>query len=61
MVTEIKTQLDVDTGEERRWEEKKIDEVIDLTGEGEVEGVAVNQASSEEGDGGGRGSNQPGY
>ena len=47
-MTEIKTQLDADTGEERSWEEKKIDEVIDLTGEDEGEGVAVDQAGSDE-------------
>ena len=44
MVTEIKTQLDADTGEERRWEEQTVDEVIDLTGENEEEVLAVNQA-----------------
>ena len=48
MVTEIKTQLDADTGEERRWEEQTVDEVIDLTGENEEEVLAVNQAGSEE-------------
>ena len=50
MVTEIKTQLDADTGEERRWEEQTVDEVIDLTGDDDNEGevVAVNQAGSEE-------------
>ena len=47
-MTEIKTQLDADTGEERRWEEKKIDEVIGFTGEDEGEGVAVDQAGSDE-------------
>ena len=41
-------QLDADTGEERRWVERKIDEVIDLTGEDEGEGVAVNQENFEE-------------
>ena len=48
-MAEIKIQLDADTGEERRWEEQKIDEVIDLTGSGdEGEEVAVNQVISDE-------------
>ena len=41
-------QLDADTGEERRWVERKTDELIDLTGEDEGEGVAVNQVDFEE-------------
>ena len=41
-------QLDADTGEETRWVERKTDEVIDLTGEDEGEGVAVNQVDFEE-------------
>ena len=35
IVTEVKTQLDAETGEERRWEEERVEVVIDLTGEHE--------------------------
>jgi len=44
-LTEVKTQLDADTGEERTWSETVVKEVIDLTGEGveEEEQAAVDQ------------------
>ena len=32
-LTEVKTQLDADTGEERTWSETVVKEVIDLTRE----------------------------
>ena len=49
-LTEVKTQLDADTGEERTWSETVVKEVIDLTGEGveEEEQAAVNEAVVEE-------------
>ena len=49
-MTEVKTQLDADTGEERTWSETVVKEVIDLTGEGveEEEQAAVNEAVVEE-------------
>jgi len=47
-LTEVKTQLDADTGEERTWSETVVKEVIDLTGEGEEEQAAVNEALVEE-------------
>ena len=42
-MTEVKTQLDAETGEERRWEEERVEVVIDLTGEHEDEEVAATQ------------------
>ena len=49
-LTEVKTQLDADTGEERTSSETVVKEVIDLTGEGveEEEQAAVNEAVVEE-------------
>ena len=41
-MTEVKTQLDAETGEERRWEEERVEVVIDLTGEHEDEAFALS-------------------